>query len=307
MSSVPFAFGNAQVLIPIRVWYCWTGYVSIFSPLINYGLGHIKGALSPWQYMYLVAGAITIVWGIVVLLLLPPDPIRAKGFNERERYICVARMRTNNSGVRNTHYKPEQVKELLLDVRFWMMFFTAFFCMIGNGPVSTFTPIIINSLGFNTLNSLLLVMPAGFFAGTQQLLVPYLAYKFARHNIRTWLAAICQMITVLASLLLLLLPLSATAGMLVACYILPSLGGAYAILMGLQIANIAGYTKRTVASSGIYIGYCLGWFSAVSSFGNVSNSVQETLLGHSSSKRKMPLATSLDLLSSSSRLSCRPF
>lgn len=32
-------------------WYSATGYVSIFAPLINYGLGHISGALSPWKYM----------------------------------------------------------------------------------------------------------------------------------------------------------------------------------------------------------------------------------------------------------------
>lgn len=32
-------------------WYSMTGYVSVVSPLINYGLGHIKGSLSPWRYM----------------------------------------------------------------------------------------------------------------------------------------------------------------------------------------------------------------------------------------------------------------
>lgn len=40
--------------------------------------------------------------------------------------------------------------------------------MITNGPISTFKPIIINSLGFNELNSLLLMMPGGAFAGTIQ-------------------------------------------------------------------------------------------------------------------------------------------
>lgn len=30
------------------------------------------------------------------------------------------------------------------------------------------------------------------------------------------------------------------------------------MLMGLQVANIAGYTKRSIASSGFYVGYCLG-------------------------------------------------
>jgi hypothetical protein len=132
------------------------------SPLINYGLGHINGgSLAPWQYMYLVAGAITIIWAIIVLFFMPPDPIRAKGFNERERYIAVARMRVNNAGVRNTHFKKAQVFELIRDLKFWMVFSEAFLIMIANGPVSTFIPIFIASFGFSGLNSLLLTMPAG--------------------------------------------------------------------------------------------------------------------------------------------------
>jgi hypothetical protein len=50
--------------------------------------------------MYYFAGSITVVWGIVLFFVLPPDPIRAKGFDQRERYILVARLRSNNSGVR---------------------------------------------------------------------------------------------------------------------------------------------------------------------------------------------------------------
>ncbi|CAI7661842.1 unnamed protein product [Penicillium manginii] len=244
-----------------RIWYSCTGYVSVFSPLINYGLGHITGSLSPWKYMYLVAGAVTIIWGIILVFLLPSDPIRARGFNERQRYIAVARLRVNNSGVRNTHYKKGQVLELLTDLKFWLVFFIAFLGMIANGPISTFTPIIINSFGFNTLNSLLLVIPAGFIGGTYQLLGPYLAYKYSNSGVRAWIVFVAQMITTLAAILLVALPLDATGGLLFACYILPAIGGGYAVLMGLQIANIAGYTKRSIASSGLYIGYCLGNFT----------------------------------------------
>ncbi|OJJ81315.1 uncharacterized protein ASPGLDRAFT_177023 [Aspergillus glaucus CBS 516.65] len=243
------------------VWYCCTGYVSVFSPLVNYGIGHIRGSLSPWKYMYFVAGAVTIVWGLILVFLLPPDPIQARGFNERQRYIAVARLRVNNSGVRNTHYKKGQVVELLADLRFWLIFFVAFLSMIANGPISTFTPIIINSFGFDTLNSLLLVMPQGFLAGSYQLLAPYLAYRFAHRGARSWIVFSAQMITTLAALLLVVLPLDATGGMLFACYILPATGGGYAVLMGLQVANVAGYTKRSVASAGLYIGYCLGNFT----------------------------------------------
>jgi sugar phosphate permease len=237
--------------------YCCTGYVSAVSPLINYGLGHIKGGgLNSWQYMYIVAGAITILWGIIIYFYMPPDPIRAKGFNERERYIAVARMRANNSGVRNTHFKPAQVLETFIDIKFWIIFSTAFLIMIANGPVSSFIPIIISGFGFNSLNSLLLTLPAGVVIGTIEIVAPYLAYKIP--GIRTWIVAVCQLGTIVASVLLWQLDRDNKGGLLFACYILASFGGGYAVLMGLQIANTAGYTKRSVTSSGIFVGYCLG-------------------------------------------------
>jgi Na+/melibiose symporter-like transporter len=206
--------------------------------------------------MYFFAGAITILWGIVIWFVLPPDPIRARGFDERQRYIAVARLQSNNSGVRNTHFKREQVFEALKDVKFWLTFSFSLLSMITNGPISTFIPIIINGLGFSTLNSLLLFIPAGAYAGTMMLLMPFLAQKYP--GWRTYLATICQCIAVLASFLLWFLPRHPVGGMLFACYILPSVGASYAIIMGLQVANTAGYTKRSITSAGIFVGYCLG-------------------------------------------------
>ncbi|GAB7329483.1 hypothetical protein MBLNU13_g01261t1 [Cladosporium sp. NU13] len=240
------------------VWYSMTGYVSIVSPLINYGLGHITGSLSPWRYMYLVAGSITVLWAFVILFFMPPDPIRARGFSDRERYIAVARMRVNNSGVRNTHFKVEQLWELLRDVKFWLTFWMALTMLVANGPVSTFTPIIISDLGFSGLNSLLLVMPAGAVIGTIELTAPFIAMKFK--GWRSYLVAITVSGTLLASLLLWLLPQSATGGKLFAVYTLASYGGGYAVLMSLVIANSAGYTKRSLGSSGMFVGYCIGNF-----------------------------------------------
>lgn len=196
------------------------------------------------------------MWSFVILFFLPPDPIRAKIMTDRERYIAVARMRVNNSGVRNTHFKIEQLWELLLDVKFWLAFAMAFLILVANGPVSTFTPIIINDLGFSGLNSLLLVMPAGAIIGTIELMTPWIAMKY--DNLRAYLVIGTVCLTILASCLLWQLPQSSTGGKLFAVYILASYGGGYAILMGMVTANTAGYTKRALGSSGLFVGYCLG-------------------------------------------------
>lgn len=238
------------------IWYSCTGYVSCISPLINFGLGQIGDGVSSWRYMYYFSGGLTMAWGWVLYFVLPPDPIRAKGFRPRERYILVARLRTNNSGVRNVHYKVDQVTELFLDIKHWLLFSVALLSMIANGPISTFVPIIINGFGFSTLNSLLLLIPAGFYAGCTQLLMPFLAMKLPKA--RCYLIFVAQMGTTLGALLLWLLPLSERGGLLFATTILPSLGSGYAVLMSLSVANTAGYTKRSISSASLYVGYCLG-------------------------------------------------
>lgn len=193
---------------------------------------------------------------MVILFFLPADPIRAKGFSEREHYIAVARLRENNSGVRNTHFKLGQAIELSLDVKFWLLLSTAFVMLLVNSPVTTFIPIIINQLGFTGFTSLLLIMPAGVIIGTVQLVAPYCAMKLK--NARVWIIVVTCAMSLLGSILLWQLPISQTGGRLFAVYILAFYGGGYAVLMGLTIANCAGYTKRSLSSSGIFIGYCLG-------------------------------------------------
>lgn len=213
-------------------------------------------------------------------------------FTSRERYIAVARMRENNAGVRNTHFKASQLRELLLDVKFWLLFATAFCMLVVNGPVSTFTPIIINQLGFSGLNSLLLVMPAGAIIGTIELMTPFIAMKYK--GWRCWLVAITVSVSLLACCLLWQLPISSTGGRLFAVYILASYGGGYAVLMSVSlprrrksmaladssqivIVNCAGYTKRSLSSSGVFVGYCLGESTG---FNLPNNCMANTKLGN---------------------------
>jgi sugar phosphate permease len=230
----------------------------MFAPLVNYGLGHIKDALSPWKYMYIFAGSITILWSLVILFFLPPEPIRARGFTERERYIAVARLRANNAGVRNTHIKPAQILEVVYDPRFWLVFLSAFSMMVANGPLSTYLPIIISGFGYSPLNSLLLSMPAGAVAGCFTLLSTWLAGRLSHRGWRTWLVAMFQMPIILASLLLWQLPPHNKAGRLAGIYLLAGFASPYGIVMSLQAANAAGYTKKSVTASGLFIGYCFG-------------------------------------------------
>jgi hypothetical protein len=119
--------------------------------------------------MYIITGAVIVLWSFVVLRYLPSDPANAKGFNERERYIASSRLIKNNAGCRSRKLNKSQLWEMICDVKFRLLFSTAFLTMITNGPVSSFFPIIINGFGFNRLDALRLTLPAGIVIGTLSL------------------------------------------------------------------------------------------------------------------------------------------
>lgn len=228
----------------------------MFSPLVNYGLGHIAGSLAPWRYMYIVAGVFTVLYAFVTLFFMDPDPVHAKHLNEREKFIAVSRMRSNNTGVRNTHFKKSQVWELAKDLKFWTMFLMVTCLFVANGPLSTFVPIFIRQLGFSSVNSLLLLMPAGFIIGCAVLIASWYAGRI--QSGKTHIITICLCPTLVAICILWQLPQSAVGAKLFGIMILGIYNGGYGIMMAIQMANTAGYTKRTFSSAGIFVGYCIG-------------------------------------------------
>jgi hypothetical protein len=206
--------------------------------------------------MFLFAGAVTTAWGFLIPFILPADPISAGGLTPRERYIAVARIRTNNAGVRNTHLKLPQVMEALADLKFWLCFFSTLFALVVNGPVSSFVPIIIKGFGYGAFQSLLLGMPGAANTFLQILGMAWLASR--RPRWRCWLAIISQLVSAQAALLLWLLPLSDRGGLLFACYTVGWGIAGYILMLSAQLANTAGYTKRATTSAGMYVAYCIG-------------------------------------------------
>ena len=114
-------YTKSELPLRLGIWYSATGLFTIFSGVINYAIGHIHGALSPWKYMYLFAGSVTIAWAFVVLFMLPDSPAAGgswtlrKLFTARERGILVRRMKGNVKGADVRRVKTYQVRVILPD------------------------------------------------------------------------------------------------------------------------------------------------------------------------------------------------
>lgn len=103
------------------IWYSATGGWTILGALINYGFAHITGGdLKKWQYLYLMAGALTVVYG-ALFLFFPNSPAQAWWFTEEEKRVAVERLRMSQTGVRCQKIKWSQFREACLDAKVWMI------------------------------------------------------------------------------------------------------------------------------------------------------------------------------------------
>lgn len=103
-------------------WFSSTGLFTIIGGALNYGFAQIKGgSLHSWQYIYLLAGALTVLFGLFCFAM-PNSPVSAWFLTDEEKFMAVERLRFSQTGVRCTKVKMSQVKESLLDVKIYLIF-----------------------------------------------------------------------------------------------------------------------------------------------------------------------------------------
>jgi MFS family permease len=103
-------------------WFSSTGLFTIIGGSLNYGFAQIHGGgLKSWQYIYLLAGTLTVLFGLACFAV-PNSPVTAWFLTKEERVAAVERLRAGQTGVRCTKIKMEQIKESLLDPKTYLIF-----------------------------------------------------------------------------------------------------------------------------------------------------------------------------------------
>ncbi|RMY01428.1 hypothetical protein D0868_08494 [Hortaea werneckii] len=134
-------------------------------------------------------GLITICVGVVVILLLPDNPMSSR-LSHAEKVAAVERLRENQTGIENKHFKPSQVLQLAKDPQAWLLALITTAASIPNGAVGSFQSILISSFGFTDYETTLLQIPGGVIAVISVLTATNIAGKFNARglNIIAWSA-----------------------------------------------------------------------------------------------------------------------
>lgn len=178
---------------PLRLeaYYCTNGIATMFGGLIGYAIGHITTGLARWMYVFIIFGAASVFWGFVSLVVLPDLPATAKFLTDKEKTIAIDRVSKNKQGVKNRHFRKYQAVQCAKDPKTWILFFMAVAAQVPNSALTSFTSIIINGFGFDTLGSQYLQIPGGAVQFLALIIGGWVCTKWPQTRCITMIVANC--------------------------------------------------------------------------------------------------------------------
>ncbi|KAI6010102.1 MFS general substrate transporter [Pisolithus microcarpus] len=249
-------YTRKEQTLRVGYWFLMNGTAQIISGLIAYGALHIQtSGFEPWQWFMIITGTITLILAISYWFLFPDSPTTAWFLTPDERVKAVQRIKENQTGVENKHFKKEQFIEAIRDPKTWLF---AAFSVFDNVPNSLTNQqsLLVASLGFTYFQTTLLTM----IPGVVEILTIYSGVRLATRlkNGRAYVGAVYFVPALVGIALVNLLPWSDTAGLLVGQFMTGVCTTGFVLALS-WLGNVtAGHTKRVVTNAIMLSAYCIG-------------------------------------------------
>jgi len=193
------------------------------------------------------------------MLFIIPDSIESSTFlnEEEKKHVLnkIAQAGTGKTTRATSAWKFEQVIECLIDPKTWFFFAISLCTQIPNSGTQNFANLVLEGLGFTSLQTTLVGIPSSFIAFFTILLTGWLAGKYA--NLSCYLIALVVLPPVAGSALI--YSTSVSNGVkLFAYYLLATGPGALPLAMSLMSTNYMGVTKKMTVTAVLFLAYCTG-------------------------------------------------
>ncbi|KAJ5689126.1 hypothetical protein N7462_003518 [Penicillium macrosclerotiorum] len=241
---------------PLRVAFWFNQLSSVFSGLVSYGIGQTNTSVAPWRLLFLVLGGFSLIWAAILYVFLPDSPVQCWYFSDRERFVCLERVKNNNTGMEDKTIKWYQVRECLLDPKTWLLALFSLAQNIPNGGLVTFSAIIVTGLGYSNLVTTVLGIPTGVLATVWQILLGFIAANV--QNSRCAIIALADLVPMVCAILMWKLPRENQHGLLAAYYVFYTYWAPYVLSTSLPMANTSGHSKKLTMNAIFFLAYCTG-------------------------------------------------
>ncbi|KIW90543.1 uncharacterized protein Z519_09190 [Cladophialophora bantiana CBS 173.52] len=229
--------------------------------------GQINTSMPHWKPMFLILGAVTLVWSIVLFFALPDSPLTTKRLTESERRIVVCRLERNNAGTISRKFNKGQFLEAFRDYKLYSCTLIILLTGVPSGALGTFGTVVINGFGFDHFDSLALTCPIGAVTATSILFVGYVMRKW--NSLRYLSIVTCALISIAGTFICWLVPRDNRGLLFAAVFLIAVQVSAGGVAVSLAASNIAGHTMRVCLCT-FTINTLTSWASSIASRTNVN-------------------------------------
>ncbi|KAF5573951.1 DAL5-Allantoate ureidosuccinate permease [Fusarium pseudoanthophilum] len=239
------------------LWYGGASVAYIIGGITAYGISHIDSAIKSWQFLFIIFGAATFIWGLVVWWLLPTTPQSAWFLDQHERKLAFARVQGARHSTQTGKWNYAQMREAFIDPRSWLLFLLCVFSTIPGGGLTAFGSVIIKDFGYSVLQTQLLSMSVGAFLLFFVILT--VSISMTLKNARCLSIAILNFMSLAGVLMVKLLPESNKIARLAGIWLVCAQASAFPTTLSLVSSNITGHTKKATVSGMLFVGFCVGY------------------------------------------------
>ncbi|KAL2788215.1 major facilitator superfamily domain-containing protein [Aspergillus keveii] len=243
---------------PLRhgIWFCGNSLSLIFGNLIAVGIWQIESGIKAWQWLFIIFGLVTFLWGILMLFRLPDSPANATFLTEEERAIALHRLASNKAGFKSNKINRDQIIEAFVDPKTYLLGIYILAANIPNGGFTTFSGLILKGFGYSTFHTLLLGIPGGFVVFLLVLSSLHINTPSHLNSARVLSTNKPPMNSVVGSALV--YSTSANASRYIGLILMGAYSAALPVIMAMISSNVGGFTKRSTVNAIFFVMYCVG-------------------------------------------------
>ncbi|KAE8231546.1 hypothetical protein CF326_g3432 [Tilletia indica] len=239
-------------------WYTGNGWAQIIGGAATYGLliqDPSKVHIARWREMFLIFGAITILWGLLLFVVLPGEPASTKHLSERERLIAIERIRESRTGLSDRRFKVDQMFAAFKDPRSWLFCLLSMCSSIANGGTSNFGSAIIRSFGFNAEKTALVGMSTG---GSEVVLIVICCLISVYTKTRVIPGVLAFVLAIVGAAMVVALPKAEQVSRMAGYCLVFAFPVGLLFVFAWMANSVSGSTKKITMNAMVQIAYCTG-------------------------------------------------
>ncbi|KAK0221330.1 major facilitator superfamily domain-containing protein [Armillaria fumosa] len=150
-------YPRSKMTVRIAAFFASASLSGAFSGILAYGIIRLDGVggRAGWRWIFILEGAFTVAWGLIIYFLMPRDAMTARFLRPAEREYVASQV-ADFGGER---FEWREVRKALVARHVWLIGVVFFFAGTALFGLAFFTPSIVQSLGYTAARSQLMSVP----------------------------------------------------------------------------------------------------------------------------------------------------